>query len=208
MGSRIMHAIIAYQIAQQLELKEQEAFVLGGVAPDAPLQKDASHFYDGLVADYSRRIDYKGFLQKYNQYSNQAFVLGYYTHLLADDIWLTGFYLPWLRNRMEANNDIYVLYHRDFQLLNGKLLAHYGIEEELVTLLGQVRLESFIEEVTTSELHAFVPHVLNDMNDKEDQLLEELCVFTDMQIIGYIETAIARGVFEIQKHRGTQVCQK
>jgi hypothetical protein len=35
MGSRIMHLIIANQIADQLSIKDKPTFLLGGIVPDA-----------------------------------------------------------------------------------------------------------------------------------------------------------------------------
>lgn len=126
MGSRIMHLMIANRIAERLSIEDKTTFLLGSIAPDAVSPKDLSHFYIGEVQDYSRRIDYKGFLDKYSSLAKSPYVLGYFTHLIADDIWLNGFYLPWLKNRMEVDQEVLNLYHNDFRLLNGKLLEYYG----------------------------------------------------------------------------------
>ncbi|WP_166541776.1 zinc dependent phospholipase C family protein [Paenibacillus lutrae] len=119
MGSRIMHLIIANTIAESLSIENRTSLLLGSIAPDAVSTKNESHFFKGEAQDYSRRVDYKGFLQKYNSQVESHFIWGYYTHLIADDIWLKGFYLPWLKNRMEAKKEWYHLYHNDFRLLNG-----------------------------------------------------------------------------------------
>ncbi|CAM4013533.1 hypothetical protein SAEN111111_03265 [Saccharibacillus endophyticus] len=39
--------------------------------------------------------------------------------------------MPWLRNRMEEDPEVYPLYHNDFKLLNGKLLEHYDCTKEM-----------------------------------------------------------------------------
>ena len=51
MGSRIMHLIIANQVADALEIKDKAAFLLGGIAADATSNKEASHFYVGKHED-------------------------------------------------------------------------------------------------------------------------------------------------------------
>ena len=43
------------------------------------------------------RIDYDSFFHKYESHIDSPFILGYYTHLIADDNWLSGFFLPWLK---------------------------------------------------------------------------------------------------------------
>ena len=65
MGSRVMHSIINNEIASRMKIEDRAAFLLGGIAPDAVSPKDLSHFYKGNTDDYTRRIDYKSFLDKY-----------------------------------------------------------------------------------------------------------------------------------------------
>ena len=76
MGSRIMHLVIANKIAESLSIEDKTAFLLGGIAPDAVSPKDLSHFFKGEVQDYSRSIDYKGFLHKYSSQVENHYILG------------------------------------------------------------------------------------------------------------------------------------
>jgi Zinc dependent phospholipase C len=106
-----MHLIIANQIAEKVLISDKSSFLIGGIAPDSVSPKDLSHFYIGDVNDYSRSIAYEKFIEKYSGSSNTEFILGYYTHLIADDLWLKGFYLPWLKNRMENDKEIFNKYN-------------------------------------------------------------------------------------------------
>jgi hypothetical protein len=47
MGSRLMHTIIAHEVASRYQIKDSSSFILGGIAPDAVSPKDFSHFYKG-----------------------------------------------------------------------------------------------------------------------------------------------------------------
>lgn len=199
MGSRIMHVIIAYKIAEQLSLEDRASFLLGSVAPDAVTTKNESHFFAGAGPDGSRNVDYKGFLYKYSLLAENSYILGYFTHLVADDLWLKGFYLSWLRNRMEANQGFYNLYHQDFRLLNGQLLAYYGLTEELRASLKITSSLIDLPEVAANDVKALLPHVLGDMEYDEHVLHEKLNVFTLQQIIGYIETSIELGVLNLKQ---------
>lgn len=198
MGSRIMHLIIANRIAECLSIEDRTAFLLGGIAPDAASPKDVSHFFKGKVQDYTRSIDYKGFLQKYSSQVDSHYILGYFTHLIADDIWLQGFYLPWLKNRMDANKDIANLYHNDFRLLNGQLLEHYGFTDELRKFLSNTPTTIELQEVTSKDVEAFIPYVVGDMAYDKEVINEELNVFTFNQIVGYIETSVDKGLLNIK----------
>lgn len=190
MGSRIMHLIISQKIAERIAIKDKASFLAGGIAPDAALDKEHSHFYAGQQENYTRRIDYTGFLEKYNTHKEQSYILGYYTHLIADDLWLQGFYLPWLKNRMENDQNLGRLYHQDFMLLNGQLLAYYSFNESILPSKATI---VNLEEVTEQEVMQFLPYVQGDMVYDEDMLKQNLQVFTLPQIIGYIETSVEKG---------------
>ena len=198
MGSRIMHLVIANRIAERLSIEDKTAFLLGGIAPDAVSPKDLSHFFIGEVQDYSRSIDYKGFLDKYSSQAENHYILGYFTHLIADDIWLKGFYLPWLKNRMEADKEILNLYHNDFRLLNGKLLEYYGFKDELRKTLSNIPTIFDLQEVKSKDVEEFIPYVLGDMEYDKEVINEKLNVFTFNQIIGYIETSVDKGLLSIK----------
>jgi len=199
MGSRIMHLIIGYRIAAKLNIQDRTSFLLGSVAPDAVQTKDESHFFRGEHQNNTRYIDYHEFLNKYKKYSDNPYVLGYFIHLIADDQWLKGFYMPWLRNRMEADAGLYPLYHNDFRLLNGKLLEHYSCTEEMRQAISGSPKIIDLEEVKAKDAIGIVPHVLGDM-DYEKRVIDELLdVFSFIQIEGYIETSVNIGVMNLQR---------
>lgn len=202
MGSRIMHAIIANRIAEKLSIQDKTSFILGGVAPDAvhsAEEKGASHFYAGTTKNYTRRIDFNSFFQKYKVHMDSLFLLGYYTHLIADDNWLSGFFLPWLKNRIENDETIAPMYYNDFKLLNAKLLHHYDKEQQLFSLLNQDAHIVDIEEVSKENVLEFRKYLFEDMLYPEQHLHEDLQVFTFNQIVGYMETAIEKGTFFIKQ---------
>ncbi|MFD1779116.1 hydrolase [Fredinandcohnia salidurans] len=198
MGSRIMHLVIANRIADELSIKDKSSFLLGGIAADAVSSKDLSHFYKGDVKDYSRYIDYKEFIHKYSSNIDSHFIQGYYTHLIADDIWLKGFYLPWLKNRMEADKSIFNRYHNDFRLLNGKLLDYYGYTQQLSAAISQNGTIIETEEVKSDDIKKLVSYVIGDMDYGREELEQPLTVFTLEQIIGYIETSVDKGLICIK----------
>lgn len=201
MGSRIMHLIIGNKIAESLSIEDKTSFLLGSIAPDAVFsveEKNVSHFFIGNVKDYTRSIDYKGFLHKYSSHIESHYIIGYFTHLIADDLWLKGFYLPWLKNRMDVDEGLYKLYHNDFRLLNGKLLEYYGFTDEMRDALCQFPTIIDLEEVTSQAVKNFVPYVLGDMEYDKEANNEKLHVFTFDQIVGYIETSVDMGLIHLR----------
>lgn len=196
MGSRIMHLIIAHKIADCLAIEKRKEFLLGSIAPDATANKNVSHFFVGKTVNYTRSVDYKGFLHKYQNHCSSYYHLGYYTHLIADDIWLKGFYLPWLRNRIEKNSETLALYHQDFKVLNSLLIRHYQLQGAFRELRGGSIPE--LDEVTSQEIVDFIPYVVSDLNYDKEQINEKLHIFTFDQILGYIETAVELGVLNLK----------
>ncbi|WP_413377683.1 hypothetical protein [Paenibacillus taichungensis] len=77
MGSRIMHLIVANRIADSLSIVDKTSFLLGNIAPDAVTTKDSSHFFAGEIQDYSRNVDYKGFLHKYRSHFPDKYYILY-----------------------------------------------------------------------------------------------------------------------------------
>ena len=193
-----MHLIIANSVAEQLAISDRTSFLLGGVAPDAVSSKDSSHFYAGDHSDFSRYIDAEGFLTKYANYKQAPYILGYYSHLIADDLWLKGFYIPWLKNRLENDNSILELYHNDFRLLNGKLLDYYGVKDELKEAVQEKSEVIELEEVKLENIKEFIPYVLEDMVYDKSSLNQPLNGFTFNQIVGYIETSVHKSVMQIK----------
>jgi hypothetical protein len=196
-----MHLIIAKRIAECLSIKDKVAFLLGGIAPDAVSPKDVSHFFVGDVQDYSRSVDYKGFLDKYRSLVDDDYILGYYAHLIADHVWLQGFYLPWLRKCIKVNQEVLPLYHNDFRILNGKLLEHYGVAEELRKTLSYIPAVLDLHEVKSKDVHALIPDVVGDLNYDYEVINEKLNVFTFNQIVGYVETSVDIGLWHIKRIR-------
>ncbi|WP_232066151.1 hydrolase [Bacillus sp. KH172YL63] len=185
-----MHSIIAYQLAAKFRCENKASFVIGGIAPDAVTYKDRSHFYTGDVEDHSREIDYEGFRGKYASRQHTPFITGYAAHLIADDLWLQGFYLPWLKNRLTADPSLHEAYHRDFRRLNAQLIHHYNLKEEFTHLLREVFDYVEIEEVSRVELEEFLPLLRGDLDYDPIDIQQPLSVFTLPQIIGYMETSI------------------
>ncbi|MES1046608.1 zinc dependent phospholipase C family protein [Heyndrickxia oleronia] len=198
MGSRIMHLIIAEQIANKISISNKEAFILGGVAPDAVTSKEISHFYIGNLSDFTRSIDFNGFFENYKEMFPSDYLLGYYIHLIADDLWLKGFYMPWLKNRMDNDEGILELYHNDFRILNGKLLNFYHINEVQINNTDTIDGICDLNEVHIEDITAFLPILYEDIQYEEAVLDENLNVFTFNQIIGYIETSIEKALYHLK----------
>ena len=96
MASRMIHYTIAKLVADKIELKSRNHFLVGSLAPDMisveidRTAKRKAHFREEV-----EKLGLKGYnwLTFYNKYLKEniddEFALGYFIHLICDNIWLT-----------------------------------------------------------------------------------------------------------------------
>lgn len=199
MGSRIMHLIVGNEVSKRLNIKNRNLFLLGSVAADATSDKIKTHFFKGNLELFTRHVDYEAFISKYKNIQDNDFILGYYSHLITDDFWMSGFYVPWLRNRIEKTPDIQALYYNDFYLLNSKLLDYYKPQKEIQNLFDIPERLDFVEEVLVEDIIKFLEYIRDDLDYTKEELNEPLNVFTLPQIVGYLETSIEKSIYKIKQ---------
>ncbi|MCJ1909197.1 hydrolase [Planococcus ruber] len=200
MGSRIMHLIIADKVSKRLEMSDTPEVLLGGIAPDAVFgraRKDASHFFGGDLDDGTRFVDYHAFKEKHLQALEEAFGLGYFIHLIADDVWLKRIYFKNdLKKRVDQDPSLLDRWHSDFRKLNGRLLEQYGASDLLENLVDATLLESPIDKIDMGDLRQFKEEALRDFNYPKDELVRELEVYSWNEILLYIEEAAEKAIEE------------
>src|SRR5699024_6319986 len=150
----------------------------------------------GSHEDYTRIVNYEKFYEKYKGNRNKAYILGYYAHLITDHIWLTGFFQPWLKNRMEHDSSLHQRYHHDFSLLNRKLATHYNISVDTFENVSDTEIPH-LDEVSGDDVKKLFSFIYDDLRSPENES-EPLKVFTMPQIVGYIETAIEVSVKKVR----------
>lgn len=192
MGSRMMHLIIANQVFEKLEITNQQRFLLGGIAPDAAFtsdSKNSSHFFEGRLDDGTRFVNYKGFIEKYQAYIQDEFMLGYLTHLISDDVWMKFIYFKHdFYNRLSNDPELLGRWHDDFRKLNGKLIEKFeciGLKNKLIG----ATLDNKVCEIDSKDLQSFTIETLNDFTYNKDDIAKELQVYTFREINDYIEQA-------------------
>ena len=99
-ASRLEHPVIDRNLG---------AFLLGSVTPDIRIitkgKRDDTHFVDldfhhmgdgldGMFREHPRLADAGGLSE-----ATAAFVVGYASHLLSDELWILGLYRPYFGNR-------------------------------------------------------------------------------------------------------------
>ena len=148
MASRVIHLAVAYELAGRLDIKDTGRFFFGHLLPDMIVgeyeyrlrTKKQTHFYT-LLDNGRKTYDFLRFYDDYKDKLTDPLYLGYYVHLIEDDIFRQYLYyrvgLLYRRGQKELLDELYADYH----LLNPLLCERYhitmpavpgGIEQEPV----------------------------------------------------------------------------
>lgn len=192
MGSRIMHYCIASLLADKLKPEPRSDFLLGGIAPDIHglmgVPKGKTHFKD-VDETGKNRINLDRFLRTYETRLAEPFYLGYFCHLISDQVWL-DFYLEKVAysSRGQWQADLEKSY-RDFQRLNGRIIKQYGLTNEPLTIPA-FEIDGYAKNhlpTLIAELEADFQH---DITLSREPL--EVYADDDSEIIQYIEQSVSR----------------
>lgn len=98
MPGYVIHMTVASRVIEEKGISEssfKDAFLLGNIIPDAMARtaKKESHFWDDETFGNLNRIpNVDDFLKKYGDRLDEPFVLGYYTHLLLDNLFVKEYW--------------------------------------------------------------------------------------------------------------------
>ena len=153
MASALIHLAVAKTLEQYLNIENKRDYYLGSIAPDISKQigenKQRSHF---LINTRDDIPNMELFTQKYPNFKNNSFDLGYYIHLYTDRLWFSRF-MPLVTNGnyiklldgtviFSAPTEIQGLIYQDYTNLNVQLLDEYKMDLSLF-------YEDFIKPKTT-----------------------------------------------------------
>nr|WP_300997440.1 zinc dependent phospholipase C family protein [Exiguobacterium sp.] len=182
-----MHLVIANEVWPRLSNVDQKGFLLGNLAPDATTVKQDTHYYAGNHNDLTRRLDIERYWAE-SIHTDMSFRLGYYCHLVADEIWLQGFYKGWLKQVITQDQSKQTAYYADFDAYNAPLAKR----------LGNFDFEMLKTDVT-DELFELIKKI---EQDAQATIEGTYTMFLPHQFEGYVDTCVIRCCEMVrQKHR-------
>ena len=105
MASALIHLAVAKKLTENINIKNRKDYYLGSIAPDLSkqigLNKMSSLFLIHTKEDVPNT---EMFINKYPNFMNNEFELGYFIHLYTDKLWFDGFL-----NNFICNNSIKLL---------------------------------------------------------------------------------------------------
>ena len=189
-----MHLLIADFVCKELHVDNRGQMLLGALAPDAKQANMDLHFKgtrfkyaDGGSWEYGR------FIMKYRECILEPFMLGYLTHLVADEVWDMKSFFSGFKERLKNDPTLYERYHQDFRLCNAKLNEMYA-SDGLYEALQSATYVPKIEAVDENEVLELKKHALDDFNYPVENVEQELRVFSFEEIIAYIERSAYRAL--------------
>ena len=222
MASRVIHLAVAHELAASLGITDTERFYFGHVLPDMVmgdydvrlLLKKLTHFYT-LLPNGRKTYDFIRFGDEYKDRLDDPLYLGYYVHLIEDDIFRKYLYykvgLLYRRGEKALLDEIYADYH----LLNPLLVKKYGIvlptvpegiESEPVYTCFDYSVSEWLEdmkgdltEAPEGELMHFTKELIFEFIDEcRDVISRELAA------LGQGEHFLTLDVYSIENYNSTK----
>lgn len=137
MPSRMIHYLIAEQVAEQVEVKNKNRFKIGSLCPDMSLHMDGTKNQTHYLEIYG---DTKGgnwlrFVEEYgNRMKQDDLYLGILCHLITDMIWFHEIMETQIRSKVkskEERQEKYQAGYTDFHKLNYLLREEFDLRYEL-----------------------------------------------------------------------------
>ena len=182
MASAIIHLAVAKTLERNLNIENKKAYYLGSIAPDISKQigenKQKSHF---LINSRDDIPNIELFINKYPNFKENSFNLGYFIHLYTDKIWFSRF-MPniWsgsgtcikLLDGTIINStpeEIQKLIYQDYTNLNVKLLDEYKMDLSLFYEDFQIP-NTNLDEIPVDKLNILIDKMgLIIENSKEEK---------------------------------------
>lgn len=174
MASSVIHICIANEINKTIN-RDSKKLLIGTIAPDISKLLGETKFYSHFLDNVNNNIpNINKFLDKYGNYLNDDFVLGYYIHLYTDYLWFKYFIPNIIKgNYIKELDGILVEYtektfkyyvYNDYSNLNNQLIDRYNFPMKI-----------FYEEIP------YIPNIISEIPidrlnlivDKTGILIEE-----------------------------------
>lgn len=200
MASAIIHLAVAKTLEKDLEIENLKDYYLGSIAPDIAKQigetKHKSHFLINTSDDIP---NIKMFTDKYSNFKNNSFDLGYFIHLYTDKIWfkdfitkiISGDYIKLLDGTVihSTPEEIQNLIYQDYTNLNTKLLDEYNMDLSLF-YEDFIKPNTTIDEIPTDKLNILIDKMGVIIENSKEEKSYTFDTFIILQFIDEISREI------------------
>ncbi|MEF9959605.1 MAG: hypothetical protein RR090_08875 [Niameybacter sp.] len=134
MASRIMHYAIATSIAEIIEIKDRDKFILGNLEPDLCGKEDTAymhaHFGEENNQKGTKGINWVTFAKAYQRsILEDDEVLGYFVHLITDACWIKNIRDKHIRKYSKEQKQVLTAKgYRDMYKYNSLFIKKYELD--------------------------------------------------------------------------------
>ena len=131
MASRMLHYVVALEVAKEFKIENINDFMVGVLLPDASSHDDGSYnraHFGFWQTEPTKGIDWLEFIRKYD--TENELNLGYLCHLITDAVWFKQITDKYIRIfPVEEKKERIKRGYQDFWKLNAILIKEYGLEK-------------------------------------------------------------------------------
>lgn len=136
MASRILHLSVGCELEKAIEIKDINRFRIGTILPDAMVTKSKmdynTHFAKFTDAKEKKVMDFEEFFKGYeSEITTDELYLGYYFHLIEDDIFRNMLYYDLDLIRYRGDEGFLEQLYKDYGVVGAELIEKYGLEDNL-----------------------------------------------------------------------------
>jgi|GEM_PF-1582610 len=189
MAARVLHLTIAKILSDQLMLKDELAFQIGHLVPDAIAYDSASHaishYKENAMNDTKKLMNYYAFRDQFAEsILNDDLKLGYFFHLVQDAIYRKFLYIDYDFNKFYGETFRMALY-KDYQIMNGYLVNKYDLQK--VSVYSNDQIAKDINDLHPFNIEAFIGEVNGDFDLK---VKGTTSYFTEKMADEYLQIAV------------------
>lgn len=199
MASRMIHYTIAKLITDEIEFNNRNQFLVGTLAPDMVSYEDdrsakkRAHFYEKLEEIELKGYNWLTFYTKYlKDNANDEFALGYFVHLICDNIWITDIQIKYTYpTELETRREKIIKGYEDMLKCNYHIAENYSISYDIEPL------ETFtVDEANISYQTSLLDDLKQDFLPYGDNF--DLEIYNLNAIINYIDKCVEICLREIE----------
>lgn len=176
MPSRMIHYLVAEQVAMEVPIGDMNRFKIGSLCPDMSTRQDDSkhrtHYSD--VAGDKKGINWTRFFNTYEERMKQDdLYIGVLCHLITDGIWFHEIMEPQIRSKVKSKEERQKKYQQgysDFHRLNYILREEFGLKYEL-TEDRKIELEGLHPELYDDVVGALYSDFYEEPPAKKEELV-------------------------------------
>lgn len=199
MASSMIHYVISRKVAEHFDIKDLNSFLFGAViVPDCGSHEDSSydffHCKDVLPEKGIKGFNHVQLSRRYSERMAEDFFLGYFCHVMQDNIWFHDIVNPNIRiYPKDVKAAKYQTVYRDYYRLN------YILQKEYVCPFEPIhKAEVPIKEADDGRVDALL-NLFKDFLTVPESTKDELELLTWNKISTYIDKCINYCIEEIKR---------